>query len=477
LRNRRPENELVDDERLKASTLQETAASRRAAADLSRPCGKCVRKKPFLQTILASGGGVALYFGLTEKRFSDIAIPMKRLLKDHFIPHEGNGHHPHVLKHRVLVGYSVLLVLLKALAFAGSIALPSSTLFASAITPENIIALTNAARQSIGLSPLHANALLTSAAQAKAQDMATKNYFAHTSPEGVTPWYWIKNAGYRYRYSAENLAVHFTEAEDVQGGWMASPKHRANIVDPRYKDIGIGVAVGDYEGIPSTFVVQYFGITKADVAAQLAAVSTTTVAAAPSSTPSIPENQPTSTSVAVLPAEPTDPAPEPEPSVTIVPSQNENYVIKLAATSTTKAEIHLAGQTTPLIPDLAEPGTLVASIPVQKKDLPSTGETLYLTQEYASGSQETQAIARLASGNQSSALFGYAPEERQEVKLFGIFTLKDLDDAVHRTYIFFVLFLATSLLINILVKFRIQKVSVIAHATAVLGLGIILSFL
>jgi len=415
--------------------------------------------------------------------FSDIAIAMKRLLKDHFIPHEGNGYHPHVLKHRVLVGYSALLVLLKAVAFAISIALPSSSLFASAITQENIIALTNATRQSIGLTPLAPNTLLAAAAQAKAQDMATKSYFAHTSPEGITPWYWIKNVGYRYRYSAENLAVHFSEAEDVQGGWMASPKHRANIVDPRYKDIGIGVAVGDYEGVPSTFVVQYFGITKADAAAQLAVVSTATVATAPNPTPSVAHIEPTSTPVAVLPAETTDPAPpadpkpEPEPSVTIVPSSDETYIIKLAAASTTKAEIHLAGQTVQLSPNADEPGTLVASIPVKQDTLSPGGEPVYLTQENASGTQETNAIASLAPGNQGNTLFGDPSGTQQEVKIFGIFSLKGLDDVVHRTYVFFILFLATSLLMNILVKFRIQKASVIAHATAVLGLGIILSLL
>src|SRR3989339_311749 len=180
-------------------------------------------------------------------------------LWDHFVPHERNYHHPHVLKHRVLAGYSILLVLLKVLAIIAPIALPSSSLYSSAITPENIVNLTNQTRDNLDLPKLAVNDLLTQAAAAKAQDMAANNYFAHISPSGLTPWSWMIQAGYKYKYAGENLAVHFTSAEGVQEGWLASPSHRANIVNKNYSEIGVGVAMGEFEGFPTTFVVQMFG--------------------------------------------------------------------------------------------------------------------------------------------------------------------------------------------------------------------------
>jgi hypothetical protein len=179
--------------------------------------------------------------------------------KDHFIPHEGNNHHPHVLRHHVLFGYSLILILLKFIVLTATVSLPSASIFASAITQSNILSLVNTTRLNAGLNQLTTNSLLQQAAQAKAEDMLKNQYFAHTSPSGLSPWYWIKRAGYVYHYSAENLAVHYTQSEDVQQGWMTSPSHRANILSDKYKETGIGIASGDFEGAPSTFVVQMFG--------------------------------------------------------------------------------------------------------------------------------------------------------------------------------------------------------------------------
>ena len=184
---------------------------------------------------------------------------IRRQARDHFIPHRGNKHHPHILKHRVLFGYSIILILLKIIAVIGPIALPSSTLYSSAITPKNIIDLTNQTRDNLNLSKLKMNDRLAKAAADKAADMLKNQYFAHTSPSGVTPWDWIKKAGYSYRYSGENLAVHFEEAEEVEKGWLVSPSHRANIVNANYTEIGVGVVSGVFEDVPTTFVVQMFG--------------------------------------------------------------------------------------------------------------------------------------------------------------------------------------------------------------------------
>jgi len=133
--------------------------------------------------------------------------------------------------------------------------------------PGEVIALTNTERTKVGDAGVVENASLARAAQNKANDMATKGYFSHVGPDGKEPWVWISEAGYQYRFAGENLAVRFDESSDVVNAWMASPSHRANIVKPVYTEIGIGVAQGIYEGVPATFVVQYFGTPAAAIAA------------------------------------------------------------------------------------------------------------------------------------------------------------------------------------------------------------------
>lgn len=413
-----------------------------------------------------------------------VAKHIARHAKDHFIPHEGNRHHPHVLKHRVLFGYSVILILLKALTIAGSIALPSWNIQASAITPQNILALTNATRQGIGLEAVVMNDRLASAARSKAEDMAVNGYFAHTSPAGVSPWAWIKNTGYQYRYSAENLAVHFSQSEDVQSGWMASPSHRANIVDARFTETGVGIALGDYEGVPTTFVVQYFAQPKSTAIATAPPVTPPpTQTPTPSPAPTEPvQTQPSPTPApSTTPASIPEPEPEPEippktePVVTVTPN-NDQYDIKLTSSEAIQATAHLGGQTTELAPDVAT-NTWSGTIIAPAGSIAPGGEPLYLTVQQADGTTDFAPIATIAPGSGTEEVFGRPTSQRPEVKLFGFLRLEGLNDSAHRIYMYFILFLAASILINILVKFHIQKTSVIAHATFVLGLGILFYFL
>ena len=92
----------------------------------------------------------------------------------------------------------------------------------------------------------------------KASDMATSGYFAHISPRGLTPWYWLEQVGYNYQYAGENLAINFTDSQDVTNAWMASPEHRANIEKGQYTEVGTGVATGMYQGKQAIFVAQDF---------------------------------------------------------------------------------------------------------------------------------------------------------------------------------------------------------------------------
>lgn len=144
-----------------------------------------------------------------------------------------------------------------------------------------VVDTTNQERESLGLGELRVNQTLKKAAQAKADDMASKGYFAHNSPDGKTPWYWIDQTGYTYRAAGENLAVNFDYSKDVVNAWMNSPTHKANIIKAKYQEIGIGIAEGFYQGRPTVFVVQLFGTPKEDSVLNVAVGSKQVVGGAP----------------------------------------------------------------------------------------------------------------------------------------------------------------------------------------------------
>lgn len=122
-----------------------------------------------------------------------------------------------------------------------------------------IVKETNEARLTEGLPALATSSKLTIAAQLKANHMATNRYFGHWSPDGKTPWDFITMAGYDYYTAGENLAIHFMETEDMVKAWLNSPTHRANLLNPSFKETGIGIAYGESDGEKGWVVVQMFG--------------------------------------------------------------------------------------------------------------------------------------------------------------------------------------------------------------------------
>ena len=151
--------------------------------------------------------------------------------------------------------------------FAGAVVSGNSAQ-ASEITPDTVIELVNIDRAKNDLPALQAHKALTMAAEAKAYDMDVNAYFAHTSPQGVTPWYWVQKSGYEYRFAGENLAIHFTDAQEEEDAWMASVKHRENILNQKYQDIGVAVRETLQNGQKTTIVVQMFGLASGVVVAQ-----------------------------------------------------------------------------------------------------------------------------------------------------------------------------------------------------------------
>ncbi len=131
--------------------------------------------------------------------------------------------------------------------------------FATDITVDKLYQLTNEERQKNGLATLQYNAKLADAAQKKAQDMFTKNYWAHYSPDGNTPWQFILASGYQYEFAGENLAKNFLFSQGVIDGWMNSQTHRDNILKPEYSDVGFAIVNGVLNGEETTLVVQEFG--------------------------------------------------------------------------------------------------------------------------------------------------------------------------------------------------------------------------
>lgn len=145
----------------------------------------------------------------------------------------------------------------------------------AAVISATLVDLTNSDREEEDLHALVPSSVLAAAAQAKADHMAEHGYFAHVSPEGIEPWHWFEVAGYDYAAAGENLAVNFSDSENVEEAWMNSPAHRANILSAKFTEIGIATAVGEYKGKKTTFVVQMFGTPRALARADTLAKATT----------------------------------------------------------------------------------------------------------------------------------------------------------------------------------------------------------
>ncbi len=201
-------------------------------------------------------------------------------LKKYLIPHEGNDHRPHILRPQAIVFVCLIAIVIEAtFLFGSSYVIPRSRLFGT-ILVNALVDGTNEARLSSTLPALKENALLDLAAQQKANDMVRNGYFAHTSPSGVTPWFWFENVGYNFIAAGENLAVDFTDSADVTTAWLNSPEHRANIMQAGYTEIGMATAEGQFQGHDTIFVVELFGTPVPSFAFAPSAASVPTASAA-----------------------------------------------------------------------------------------------------------------------------------------------------------------------------------------------------
>ncbi len=189
-----------------------------------------------------------------------------------FVPHHSNNH-----KARILHPGGLFLLLALVISFQiivrfsfhrGSNILGTAT----NMQVERLLNRTNEERKKAGLTTLQLDPSLNRAAQAKAEYMFARNYWAHNAPDGTTPWVFFRQVGYTYLHAGENLAKEFDNADQVVDAWIASPSHRANVLRPDYKDIGFAVVNGTLQGEETTLVVQLFGTKQSYYLSQTQAV-------------------------------------------------------------------------------------------------------------------------------------------------------------------------------------------------------------
>ncbi len=249
---------------------------------------------------------------------------MISFLKHLFLPRETNNYRAKILHNKSLLLFTLFFFSAGLLMSFLRTNYPQVLGTFSNISNDQLLAITNQDRQTAGLPPLSINSELSQAAQNKANDMFSKDYWAHVSPDGTTPWVFIKNTGYNYIYAGENLARGFTTPGDVVNAWMNSPSHRENMLSPKYTDVGFAVETGNLTGENTVLVVEMFGSTS---------FATKTVN---------PEQQQKSIAVAVtsptLTPTPTLVQTSPQPNGQTLAEQKINFNQQLAATNLNQTE-------------------------------------------------------------------------------------------------------------------------------------------
>ena len=258
-------------------------------------------------------------------------------IKDIVIPHKKNGYRPHAIRGKGLIVFALYIFTFQTIYNfnqGGSFRVLG---YATNISTGALLSETNAQRSANGLGGYAASVKLNQAAQAKANHMIANDYWSHYSPDGVTPWYFIEQAGYSYTRAGENLAYGFATSSGVVGGWMNSPTHKANILDSGFAHVGFGIANGaNFQGGENTVVVAMYGqpIVAAPAPPPPAPTAPVAAAATPAPAPVAPSAAPAATP-AVEEDKPPEPAEEPveepqEEEETTSDGNNQRLLAQLA---------------------------------------------------------------------------------------------------------------------------------------------------
>ncbi|HEX3825931.1 MAG TPA: CAP domain-containing protein [Sporichthyaceae bacterium] len=104
-----------------------------------------------------------------------------------------------------------------------------------------VIALVDAARVTNGCKALRETADLDRSATSHATEMSADDYFSHSSADGTSWYIRLQSFGTKYP-GGENIAMGYYSTASVMAAWLASPGHRANILDCQFKSVGVGQA-------------------------------------------------------------------------------------------------------------------------------------------------------------------------------------------------------------------------------------------
>lgn len=362
-------------------------------------------------------------------------------LKIFFIPCEDNNYEPKVLDARFLFVFVMFLAILKFLILPVFSFFGQSIFYAS-VNKDTLIALVNEDRVKNSLAPLKENQTLDRTAELKAQNMFELGYFSHNSPTGTTPWYWFKQTGYNYKTAGENLAIGFIESLEVFNAWKASPSHNANLLNPKFEEIGIAVIKGSFQGKETTLVVQSFGTQKTSAGTNTVKQETVTVTPTPKK-----ETTPNPTTKPVITPVPTK-VPTVLPSPTIVPTSTPT--IKSSPSAIVKAEVKQTP--TPKI----TPKTTATPVPTPAQ-----------TEEEAMVAGETKDLG-------SPKLLSLADEDKaiKENILFSFwkFMVTNYYDIIQRIIFYALIFMVITLLLNIFIKINIQRPALVCKAAFFIAL-------
>jgi uncharacterized protein YkwD len=174
---------------------------------------------------------------------------------------------------RVVLGVLVTMVGLGAAAAAPSSATPAGLSTPVSLEPLDVgvVQQVNLIRRQHGLVPVKLNPNLADAASSHSDEMASDGYFDHASFDGTAFWKrivrWYGQDGYTFWSVGENLLYSSPEADAPKALrlWMASKPHRANILNPAWREVGVsavhvGQGPGVYGGQPTTIITVDFGV-------------------------------------------------------------------------------------------------------------------------------------------------------------------------------------------------------------------------
>jgi uncharacterized protein YkwD len=154
---------------------------------------------------------------------------------------------------------------------ATALSAPSHSKVALSSLESGVLQQLNQIRTERHLVPLTLSTPLTLASKQHSMEMAEDGYFDHTSHDGTAFWrrigHWYPESSFQYWSVGENLlwsspGVDASRALDM---WMKSPEHRANILSPNWREIGVSAvhvtaAPGAYDGRPVTIITTDFGV-------------------------------------------------------------------------------------------------------------------------------------------------------------------------------------------------------------------------